>query len=150
MDDERSSAAANLEAALQEIELGEGLSTNVEGHGIQSRVFRFDWREPALQISYELPTGRVLSGEETQKRDDAEISAAIRMALILLRAVMDGKIAVAGYGSVSVSCDDSGARYAIYAPDGNLIEEAEGWTGLVARLENIFDESSEEFVIIWP
>ena len=69
LEERRAEALVELEDALEEIESGEGLSTFVEGHGIQSRVFRFEWREPALQISYELPTGRVLSGEDAEKDD---------------------------------------------------------------------------------
>ena len=118
-----------LEDALEEIESGEGLSTSVEGHGIQSRVFRFEWSEPKLQISYELPTGRVLSGEDAEKDDEAEIAAAIRMALILLRAARDGKLEAACYGSVSVSCDE---------------------TGLVSRLEGVLGDASDDLVVIWP
>ena len=150
LNEERTDALAELEAAIEELESGEGLSTFVEGHGLQSRVFRFEWREPSLQISYELPTGRVLSGEEAERSDDAEIGAAIRMALILLRAVRDGKTEEAGYASVSVRCDDFGARYALRAADGSLIEEAEGWTGLASRLEGIFGEAADEMVIFWP
>ncbi len=56
-----SGLGARLENALEEIKSGEGLSTFVEGHGLQSRRFRFEWHEPSLDISFELPTGRVLS-----------------------------------------------------------------------------------------
>lgn len=150
LEERRAEALVELEGALGEIESGEGLSTFVEGHGIQSRVFRFEWSEPKLQISYELPTGRVLSGEEAEKRDEAEIAAAIRMALVLLRTVRDGKMEEAGYGSISVSCDDDGASYAIRAEDGSLIEESEGWSSLVKRLEDVLGDAVEDMVIIWP
>ena len=150
LEERRAEVLVDLEEALEEIESGEGLSIFVEGHGIQSRVFRFEWSEPKLQISYELPTGRVLSGEEAEKSDDAEIAAAIRMALVLLRTVRDGKMEGAGYGSVSVSCDDDGARYAIHAEDGSLIEESEGWSSLVKRLEDVLGDAVEDMVIIWP
>ena len=150
LEEKRAEALVELEGALEEIESGEGLSTFVEGHGIQSRVFRFEWSEPKLQISYELPTGRVLSGEEAEKRDEAEIVAAIRMALVLLRAVKDGKLEGAGYGSVSVSCDDFGARYAIRAADGSLIEESDGWFSLAQRLDDVLGDAAEDLVVIWP
>lgn len=150
LEERRAEALVDLEEALEEIESGEGLSMFVEGHGIQSRVFSFEWSEPQLQISYELPTGRVLSGEEAEKSDDAEIAAAIRMALVLLRTVRDGKMEGAGYGSISVSCDDDGASYAIRAEDGSLIEESEGWSSLVKRLEDVLGDAVEDMVIIWP
>ena len=72
MEEKRIEAIAELENALEEIESGEGLSTFVEGHGLQSHRFRFEWSEPLLQISYDLPTGRILSPEDDQKSDDAE------------------------------------------------------------------------------
>ena len=97
-----------------------------------------------------MPTGRVLSGDEDAKADDAEADAAIRMALVLLRAVRAGKIEDAGWGRLDVSCDESGARYALFAPDGSVIEEAEGWTGLVSRLEGVFGGDAEELVVFWP
>ena len=150
MEKERIEAVAGLENALEEIKSGEGLSTFVEGHGLQSRRFRFEWHEPSLDISFELPTGRVLSGYEDAKSDDAEADAAIRMALVLLSAVRGGKIADAGWGRLDVSCDESGARYSLFAPDGSVIEEAEGWTGLISRLEGVFGDDVGELVIIWP
>jgi hypothetical protein len=150
LEERRAEALVELEDALEEIESGEGLSTSVEGHGIQSRVFRFEWSEPKLQISYELPTGRVLSGEDAEKDDEAEIAAAIRMALILLRAARDGKLEEACYGSVSVSCDETGAQYAIRAEDGSMIDESEGWSGLVSRLEGVLGDASDDLVVIWP
>ena len=46
MNQKRIEAIAGLENALNEIESGEGLSTFVEGHGLQSHRFRFEWSEP--------------------------------------------------------------------------------------------------------
>ena len=71
MEEKRRETIAELENALEEIESGEGLSTFVEGHGLNSHRFHFEWREPLLNLSYDLPTGRVLSPEEGQKADDA-------------------------------------------------------------------------------
>ena len=150
MKEQRMEAVAGLEAALDEIESGEGLSTFVEGHGLQSRRFRFEWIEPSLQISYDLPTGRVLSPEDDQDADDAEAGAAIRLALVLLRAVQDGKTEAFEDGILSVSCDDSGARYAIHAQDGSVIDEGDGWSGLVSRLETLFGDLAEKVMIFWP
>jgi len=150
IEEKREEARAGLEAALEELESGEGLSTFVEGHGLQSHRFRFEWSEPLLQISYDLPTGRVLSPEEDQKTDDAEAGAAIRLALVLLHAVQDGKTEAFEEGTLSVSYDDSGAHYAIHAPDGNVVDEGDGWSGLVSRLEVHFGDSSENVIIICP
>jgi len=150
MKEKRAEAVAGLEDALEEIESGEGLSTFVEGHGLQSRRFRFEWSEPLLQISYDLPTGRVLSSEDEQKADDAEAGAAIRLALVLLQAFQDGKTKAFEDGILSVSCDEDGARYTIYAPDGSVTDEGDGWAGLVSRLEGLFEDSAEQVVIFWP
>jgi hypothetical protein len=53
-------------------------------------------------------------------------------------------------GLLSVSYDDSGAHYAIHAPDGNVVDEGDGWSGLVSRLEVLFGDSSEKVIIICP
>ena len=150
MEEKRIAAIAELENALEEIESGEGLSTFVEGHGLQSHRFRFEWCEPLLQISYDLPTGRILSPEDDQKSDDAEAGAAIRLALVLLRAFEQGKPEAFEDGALSVSCDDDGARYEIRAADGSVIDEEEGWSGLASRLEGVFGDLSEELMIFWP
>ncbi len=150
MTEKRMEALARLEDALDEIKSGEGLSTFVEGHGLQSHRFRFEWLEPSLQISYDLPTGRVLSSENEQKADDVEVGAAIQLALVLLQAVQDGKTEVFEDGLLSVSCDDNGAHYALYAPDGSVKDEGDGWGGLVSRLEAIYRDSAEELIIFIP
>ena len=148
--EKRMEALARLEEALEEIKSGEGLSTFVEGHGLQSRRFRFEWLEPLLQISFDLPTGRVLSPEEDQKADDEEVGAAIRLALVLFQAVQDGKTEGFEDGMLSVLCDDNGAHYALYAPDGSVKDEGDGWGGLVSRLEAIYRDLAEELIIFMP
>ena len=80
----RADAVEELRAAFAELESGEGLTRFVGGHGIQSRVFEFEWSDPALEISFRIPYARVLSDEASQKEDDEEIGAAIRMAILLL------------------------------------------------------------------
>ena len=150
MKEKRIEAIAWLEEALAEIESGEGLSTFVEGHGLQSHRFRFDWSEPSLNISYDLPTGRVLSPEDDQHADDAEAGAAIRLALVLLQSLEQGKTEAFEGGALRVACDDEGARYEILAEDGSVIDEGEGWSGLASRLEGVFGDLSEELMIFWP
>ena len=75
----RAEVVEELRAAFTELESDEGLTRFIGGHGVQSRVFEFEWSEPALEISFRIPYARVLSDEESQKEDDAEIGAAIRM-----------------------------------------------------------------------
>ena len=146
LEEKRAEALVELEDALEEIGSGEGLSSFVEGHGIQSRVFRFEWSEPSLQISYELPTGRVLSDEEEQHRDDEEICAAIRMAILLLSTVERR----GGSSRISVSCDDRGTSYAIHDAEGELEDSGEDWSPLLKRLESELGDSSDPLTIIWP
>ena len=100
----RAEAAEELRAAFAELESDEGLTRFVGGHGVQSRVFEFEWSEPALEISFHIPYARVLSDEESQKEDDEEIGAAIRMAILLLTTA--GRIGSAS--RIEVSCDDRG------------------------------------------
>ena len=69
----RAEAAEELRAAFAELESDEGLTRFIGGHGVQSRIFEFEWSEPALEISFHIPYARVLSDEESQKEDDEEI-----------------------------------------------------------------------------
>ena len=142
----RAAAIEELRAAIAEIESGAGLTRLVGGHGLQSRVFEFEWREPLLEIDFRLPYGRVLSDEESQKHDDAEIGAAIRMALLLL--AMAGRTDDAS--RIEVSCDDRDTTYAVYAPDGTLEDSGTDWTPLVRRLETALGGAQESVSVIWP
>jgi len=141
----RAEAVEELSAAAAELESGEGLTRFVGGHGIQSRVFEFEWREASLEISFRLPYGRVLLDEESQKEDDEEIGAAIRMAMLLL--------ATAGRmesSRLEVSCNDHGTAYAIYGADGEIEDSGTDWAPLVKRLEAELGNASEPLSIIWP
>ncbi len=142
----RAEAVEELSAAAAELESGEGLTRFVGGHGIQSRVFEFEWRDASLEISFRLPYGRVLLDEESQKEDDEEIGAAIRMAMLLLATV--GRMESAS--RLEVSCDDRGTTYAVYAADGELEDSGADWAPLVKRLEAEFGNASEPLAIIWP
>ena len=117
----------------------------VGGHGIQSRVFEFEWREPSLEISFRLPYARVLSDEAAQKEGDAEIGAAIRMAILLL--TMAGRMGSAS--RLEVSCDDRGTAYAIYSADGELEDSGTDWSPLVKRLEAELGDAPEPVSVIW-
>ena len=142
----RVEAVEELKAAFAELESGEGLTRLAGGHGIQSRVFEFAWSDPALEISFRIPYARVLSDEASQKADDEEIGAAIRMAILLLTAA--GRLA--SVSRMEVSCDDRGTTYAVYGAEGELEDSGADWAPLVKRLETEFDGGSEPLSIIWP
>ena len=147
METKRADAVEELRAAFAELESGEGLTRLVGGHGIQSRVFEFEWSEPALEISFRIPYARVLSDEASQKDDEEEIGAAIRMAILLLSTV--GRME--SVSQISVSCDDHGTTYAVYSADGELEDSGGDWAPLVRRLESeLGDSSTEPLAIIWP
>ena len=142
----RAEAIEELRAAFAELESGEGLTRFVGGHGIQSRVFEFEWREALLEISFRLPYGRVLLDEASQKEDDEEISAAIRMAMLLL--AMAGRVETSS--RMEVSCNDRGTAYAIYSADGELEDSGTDWAPLVKRLGAELGGAPEPLSIIWP
>ena len=143
----REEAVDELRAAFAELESGEGLTRLVGGHGIQSRVFEFEWSEPALEISFRIPYARVLSDEATQKDDEEEIGAAIRMAILLLATVER----MGESSRISVSCDDRGTTYAVYSADGEIEDSGTDWSPLVKRFEaELGDTASDSLSIIWP
>ena len=142
----RAEAVEELRAAFAELESGEGLTRLTGGHGIQSRVFKFEWGEPTLEISFRIPYARVLSGEEAQKDDNEEIGAAIRMAIFLLATA--GRME--SESRIEVSCDDRGTAYAVYAADGELEDSGTDWAPLVKRFETEFGAAAEPLSIIWP
>ena len=157
--EKREEAIAELNAALAELEGGEGLSRFVSGHGFMSCLFAFGWSEQTLEINFRLPYARVFSDEASQKDDDAEIGAAIRMAILLL--TVEGRTAggVDGLGapehgegglSLSVHADESGAGYSIRDANGELVESGDDWSGLVRRLESSLGEGEEDLAVIWP
>ena len=146
MKEKRAEAVEELKAAFAELESGEGLTRFVGGHGIQSRVFEFAWSEPALEIAFRIPYARVLSDEASQRADDEEIGAAIRMAILLLTSA--GRLA--SVSRMEVSCDDRGTTYAVYGAEGELEDSGADWAPLVKRLETEFDGGSEPLSIIWP
>ena len=142
----RAEAVEELRSAFAEIESGEGLTRLVGGHGIQSRVFEFEWSEPALEISFRIPYARVLSDEASQKDDDEEIGAAIRMAILLLTTVERLESA----SRIAVSCDDRGTTYAVYSAAGEIEDSGTDWSPLVKRFEAEFGDPPESLSIIWP
>ena len=65
-DDKLDETIEELKAALAELESEDGLERFVGGHGLQSRFFAFEWRGERLEIDFDLPYARVLSGEGVQ------------------------------------------------------------------------------------
>ena len=142
----RSEAIEELRAAFAEMEAGTGLTRFVGGHGIQSRVFEFEWDEPSLEIRFRLPYARILSDEESQKGDEEEIGAAIRMAILLL--TMAGR--PGAESRIEVSCNDRGTAYSVYDADGELEDSDTDWASLVKRLEAELGAAPESVSGIWP
>lgn len=142
----RAEALEELRAAAAELESGAELTHLVGGHGIQSRVFAFAWREPSLEITFRLPYGRVLQDEDSRKADDAEIGAAIRMAILLLSAA--GRLDPSS--RLEVSCNDRGTAYAVRSADGELEDSGTDWAPVLKRLEVALDGAAEPLSIIWP
>ena len=142
----RAEAVEELRAAFAELESGEELTHLVGGHGIQSRVFEFKWRDESLEISFRLPYGRVLDDEASQKEDEEEIGAAIRMAMLLLATA--GRMEASS--RLEVLCNEHGTAYAVYSADGELEDSGTDWEPLVKRLESEFGSASEPLSIIWP
>ena len=145
----REDAIAELRAALGELESGEGLSRFVGGHGLMSCLFEFQWNEPALEIDFRLPYARVLAEEESQKEDDAEIGAAIRMAILLLTVVAEGKLLFDGEAALYVSADEDGASYSIKGPNGEMVDAGDDWASLVERLNAVISDDGD-IQVIWP
>ena len=150
----REESIAELKAALEEFESGEGLSRFVGGHGLMSCTFEFAWSEPALEIDFRLPYARVLADEESQKEDDAEVGAAIRMALLLLTVeglkAEDLKSEDLKEVRTSVWVGEDGVGYSMVDGEGNVVESGDDWSGLVRRLESVLPEGEESLSIIWP
>ena len=143
-------AINELKAALAELESEEGLEMFVEGHGLQSRYFAFSWQSDELAIDYNLPYARVLSDEDAQKLDAARIGAAIRLAILLLATSSGGALLHDGEASLSVTADESGARYSIVGTDGEDVDSSEDWGPLIARLETDLPAAADDIQVIWP
>ena len=148
---QRISIMDDLRAELEGFEAGEGLSRFTGGHGLQSNVFRFSWDEPMLRIDLELPYACVLSEDEQQADDDAEISASMRMAILLLSAAEKGTLLQDGEARLVVTHDNDDLWWGVYDADGNLLDESEEWDSLAARLENaLADDAENALTFIWP
>lgn len=144
-DDKRIAAIAALKVALEELDTEEGLTSFVEGHGIQSLFFVWRWNDERRCIDFHLPYARVLETEEEQKEDSAEIAAAIKMALLLL------SLGNTLEERIEVDCDEDGTRYSVRTTDGELVDSGDDWRTLLNRIETILPSDAEtNITIIWP
>ena len=145
MDNDREATLAQLTAALTALEGGGPPAPFLGGHGIQSRLFEFAWSDPALEIDFRLPWGLALDEEELRRARDAEVGAAIRLAMLLLQApaAEDG-------GRTAVAADSRGVSYAVFAPDGSLEDADDDWEPLVRRLETNLADPAPAATVFWP
>ena len=136
-----------LRADLAAIEAGETEALSfVSGHGFQSRRWRFAFENDNLSIDFDLPLGCVLADEEARKAENAEVSAAIRMALVLISAWTED---AASGGRLCVAHDGETASWRLISGDGEVLDDADDWASLVAKLDAEIPEE-EKAVIFWP
>ena len=144
-DDERIAAIAALKVALEELDTEEGLTSFVEGHGIQSLFFVWRWDDGRRSMDFRLPYARVLETEEEQREDDEEIAAAIKMAILLL------SLGDAVEERIEAECDDGGTRYSVWTAEGELVDSGDDWRALLSRIEATIPADAESNItIIWP
>lgn len=150
MNETRAETIELLQQALASLETGGDPDPYMAGHGLQSRRLRFAWDEPALGIDFDLPIFCVLSDEEIQAADAAEAAAALRMAILLLAAAEQDRLAVDGEARLTVTHDGETAAWCSYAPDGEIVAQGDDWDALAARLEATFPATSGAPAVIWP
>ena len=146
----RKAVIEELKAALGELESEHGLERFVEGHGLQSREFVFEWREPGLEMEFRLPYARVLSEGVEQEADAARIGGACRLAVLLLWAKGEGGGLAEGEAGLAVYSDEDGDGYEIYGPSGVVMDSGTDWEPLIARLKGAGADVATGFQIIWP
>lgn len=150
-DEQRAAILQELQDALDMLNTGEMPPAFVDGHGVQSLVFRFSWSDESLQIDIQLPCSRLLSGEELQETQKDDVGAALRMAILVLKADANEKLLREGEKSIRITCTENGLAYMVLDEEGQVLEEEDDWTLLAARLETSFEEEGEEsLVIFWP
>lgn len=150
MSESRPETLALLRQALDSLEAGGDPDPYTAGHGLQSRRLRFAWDEPALAIDLDLPVCCVLADEEIQAEDAAEAAAALRMAMLLLAAAEEGRLAVEGEARLAVTHDGETASWISWAPDGERLAGEDDWTALATRLDATFPASPDAPAVIWP
>ena len=113
-----------------------------------SRFFELQLNDPDLEIDFRLPYARVLADEESQKDDDAEIGAAIRMAIMLL--TVAGRKPEGSGLRTSVWADERGTGYSVHDGEGESVDSGDDWSGLVHRLEAALSDGERDLTVIWP
>ena len=146
----REDAITELQSALDELSSGSEMTRFVNGHGLQSRYFEFEWNDPALAIDFRLPYDCVLSDDETQKADASEIGAALRIAVLLLDTANRGALFQQGEEFLSVSLDEGGAEYRFFSPAGSVVDSGENLAVLVSRIELSLPSEANSQVLLWP
>ena len=147
-------AIADLEEVLAGVGGGGVPARFVEGHGLESRRFRFNWDGGALKLDFDLPCWRILADEGARRADGAEIASACRMGVLLISALAAGGLLRAedGEAELSASCREGGARYELRDAGGEILD-AGGWSVLAARLEGVFAQDhadSADVMVIFP
>lgn len=147
-------AVADLEEVVAGVGGGGVPARFVEGHGLESRRFRFSWDGGALKLDFDLPCWRVLADETARRADDAEIVSACRMGVLLLSAMATGGLLRAedGEAELSVYCGEGGARYELRDAGGEILDSG-GWRVLAARLEGAFAQNPAgraDVTVIFP
>ena len=143
--EERTAAIAALKVALEELDTEDGLTSFIEGHGIQSLFFVWRWSDERRRIDFRLPYARVLETDEEQKEDNEEIAAAIKMAMLLL------SLGDTIEERIEIECDEDGTRYSVWTTDGELVDSGDDWRTLLNRIEMVLPSDAEtNITIIWP
>ena len=145
------SITQTIAALAAAAEAPENAGDFIEGHGLQSRRFRFSWSDEALSIEIDLPCCRVLSDDEDRMRDNEEIAAACQMGRLLLAVRDAGVLLREGETRLVAVGDDDGARYRVTGADGETADEGDGWDVLAARLDTVLPAANAGGLdIIWP
>lgn len=162
MENEKQAEEA-LRSALASIETGNDVQEDfgggadsswtigMGGHGIHNRAICFAWHDARLSIDYKLPWARVFASEASRAEDANLVRAALRLAILLLEAYKAGTLFADGEELLDVTADGDGVAYGFKGPDGSVLDEADDWGALVARLEASAGSATPESVdIIWP
>lgn len=156
MNEARREAAEELRRLLAEFEAGaEPVSAFAQGHGIQSRVFRFSFGDESLSIDCDIPLQPLLSGEETREESNRRVAAAVRVCILLLslageRTETDSGSGGPALGSATFSCDARALDFRFSDGEGETIHSGNDWESLAAALSSLDDPSRQDLQILWP
>ena len=143
----RQAVINELQTALAELESCEELTRFISGHGLQSRQFQFSWHEPSLHIDCHLPFARVFMDEQTQRQDEAEICAAVKVALLLLNAAAKGTLLREEEAGLSVTMREEGVLYRILGSEGETLDADSDLHVLISRLELTLPGEADQSIL---